>query len=151
MRRAGPGLAGPGEVTARGTGRAGGSRRYTGCWGDGVPPPRSRRPGPSWVNAALPQANPASHPFPAQSVLLTLPQRRFPGPLGRADELLGCRRRVTALGLRKGAEGGPGTGVTSERGQGATPQSACAWAVRGLCLPRLRLHRLQPGFRRGKG
>lgn len=56
-----------------------------GRWGEGVPPPRSRRPGPLRVNAALPQAKAASHPFSAQSVLLTCPQLRFPGPLGRAD------------------------------------------------------------------
>lgn len=102
-----------------------GGRGDAGRWGEGVPSPRSRCPGPLRVNAALPQANAASHPFPAQSVLLTCPQLRFPAPLGRADALLRSRSCITALGIRKGLRGALAAGSALSGGSERLPAPVC--------------------------
>lgn len=66
-----------------------------------------------------------------------------------------CRSRIISPGLQKWTEGSPGTGDSSEREQGATPRPACAWAGRGLCLPRVREVPLPPcqaaGLQEGEG
>lgn len=106
VRRAVPGRAGPGEVTARGTVRAGSSRGDAGRWGEGVPPPRSRRPGLSRVNRCSPAGESRLSPLPCPVRTSHLPAAEVLRPAGTGCCAAGVQEPHCRPRDREGGWGG---------------------------------------------